>query len=99
METTSPAKINAQLLDEKLALLEKARAWSPRVISKFEAFLDSPDDYALFRANPYRFAAEKGINPQEAIDLFLHANKVGLLKMEWQVLCPACGDSIESFGA
>jgi class 3 adenylate cyclase len=99
MENTSPAPTNAQLLDEKLALLEKARAWSPRVISKFEAFLDSPDEYSLFRANPYRFAAEKGIDPQEAIDLFLHANKVGLLKMEWQVLCPTCGDAIQSFGS
>jgi class 3 adenylate cyclase len=99
MESTSPAKSNVQLLDEKLALLEKARAWSPRVISKFEAFLDSPDDYALFRANPYRFATETGIDPQEAVDLFLHANKVGLFKMEWQVICPACGDAVESFGA
>jgi class 3 adenylate cyclase len=99
METTSPAKSNAQLLDEKLALLEKARTWSPRVISKFEAFLDSPDEYSLFRANPYRFAENKAVDTQEAIDLFLHANKVGLLKMEWQVLCPSCGDAIESFGA
>lgn len=90
---------NAKFLDERLTLLEKARPWSPRVMAKFELFLQSPDEHALFRANPYRFASERGVEPAEAVDLFLHASKTGILRMEWHVICPNCGDSIESFGA
>ena len=51
--------VNEALLDERLAELEKARAWSPRVVSKLEAHIRSADDEALFRINPLTFAAEK----------------------------------------
>ncbi|HUO58007.1 MAG TPA: DUF5939 domain-containing protein, partial [bacterium] len=99
METSSSAKINSQVLEEKLAALEKAHTWSPRVISKLEALLLTGDDFQLFRINPLQFAKEKGVDEQESIDLFLHGTKLGLFKMEWQVLCPNCGDTVESFGA
>ncbi len=91
--------LNEDFLEERLAVLEKARDWSPRVISKLEALIRVPDDFLLFRVNPIQFSKEKGVSEQESIDLFLHATKLGLFKMEWQVLCPSCGDTVESFGA
>jgi hypothetical protein len=27
----------------------------------------------------------------EALDLFLHATKVGLFEMDWHIVCPHCG--------
>lgn len=99
METASAPKINSKVLEEKLAQLEKARNWTPRVISKLEALLLNPDDFQVFRINPLQFAKEKGVEEQESIDLFLHGSKLGLFKMEWQVLCPNCGDTVESFEA
>jgi class 3 adenylate cyclase len=92
-------KIDAKLLDEKLGAVEKARAWSPRLVSKLEALLNTDDEYQLFRINPLKFAKERGADESEAIDLFLHAAKQGLFKMEWQLLCPSCGDTVESFGS
>ncbi len=65
--------INEKLLDERLAALEAARAWSPRLVSKLESHMRSADDAALFRINPLTFAAEKSLSETEAIDLFLHA--------------------------
>lgn len=91
------AKLNEQQLDEKLEALEKARAWSPRAISKLETFIRSADDFALFRVNPLRFSLDKNIPEPEAIDLFLHAAKVGLFQMAWNLMCPACGAPINSF--
>jgi class 3 adenylate cyclase len=92
-------KINHSLLDQKLTELEKARAWSPRVISKLEALINSQDPWDLYRVNPIRFANERGMDEAEAVDLFLHASKLGLFKMEWHLICPSCGDAVASFAS
>src|SRR3972149_5636312 len=90
-------KINEDVLDRKLEELEKARTWSPRVISKLEGLIRSGDDYSLFRINPLKFGSDKNILEQEVIDLFLYGTKCGIFKMNWQLLCPGCGDVVESF--
>ena len=76
----SPLQLNEPLLDEKLAQLEESRSWSSRVISRLETTIRIADDYALFRVNPLQYAKEKGMAEAEAIDLFLHAAKVGLFE-------------------
>ena len=82
--------VHEKILDERLAALERARAWSPRVISKLESHIRTADDVALFRINPIRFAAEKNIAEAETIDLFLHGAFLGLFEMDWLLLCSAC---------
>jgi len=89
--------LNESLLDDKLAELEKVRTWSPRVVSKLEAFLRVDDEWALFRANPFTFASERGVAEEEAVDLFLWASKVGIFQMTWNLLCPGCGVAVQSF--
>src|SRR5436190_24115160 len=88
--------LNETLLDAQLARLERARDWSPRVISKLEAFMRTADDPALFRVDPIQYAAEKGMAEQESIDLFLHASKLGLFDLEWDLLCACCGQVFSS---
>ncbi|MBI2059892.1 MAG: adenylate/guanylate cyclase domain-containing protein [Nitrospirae bacterium] len=88
--------INEKLLDEKLTGLEKARAWSPRTISKLETTIRSAEDLDLFRINPKRYASERGTAESEAIDLFLHLAHLGLFQMDWHMTCPACGDVLQS---
>jgi class 3 adenylate cyclase len=89
--------LDEAVLDEMLAELEKLRSWSPRVVSKLETFLRTDDEWALFRANPFTFAAERGVNEDEAVDLFLHASKVGVFQMSWILICPGCGGAVQSF--
>jgi class 3 adenylate cyclase len=90
--------IDERLLESRMTQVEQARAWSPRVISRFEALIRSGDEVGLYRANPLAFARDRGVGEPEAIDLFLHAARAGLLDMHWDILCPHSGLVLESFG-
>ena len=92
-------KIDERALDERLAALEAARAWSPRTISRLETLVRSRDDEAVFRVNPVKFAAERDMAEAETVDLFLHAAAVGLFAMDWLLLCPMCSCVVGSFGS
>src|SRR5688572_29371361 len=92
-------QVDEGVLDQALAALETARAWSPRLISKLESHIRAADDAELFRINPFAFAAEKHIGEAETIDLFLHATALGLFEMSWMLLCPICSCVMESFRA
>jgi class 3 adenylate cyclase len=91
--------IDDRLLESKMTEIEQARAWSPRVISKFETLIRSGDDQSLYRVNPLAFARDRAIAEAEAVDLFLHATRSGLFDMSWDVLCPQSGMVLDSFGA
>ncbi|MFN8371875.1 MAG: DUF5939 domain-containing protein [Anaerolineae bacterium] len=93
----SSSEINERLFDEKLTQLESVRSWSPRVISRLETTIRTADDYDLFRINPLRYAADRNMAENEAIDLFLYGTKFGLFEMEWHLICPSCGHVVESF--
>ncbi len=93
------ASVNEALLDDQLGALEKERAWSPRVISKLESFVRSADDWGLFRVNPFVFAEERGIAEDEAVDLFLHASRIGLFRVNWSLVGPGCGAAVQSFSS
>ncbi len=90
-------QVNEKVLDEALAGLETAKAWSPRVISKLESHIRAADEAALFRINPFNFAREKNISESETIDLLLHATALGLFEMDWLLVCPMCSCVVESF--
>jgi class 3 adenylate cyclase len=89
--------VDERMLDERLAQLELARPWSPRVVSRLEGLIRTDDDAALFRVNPLTFASERGLEEDEAIDLFLHATAQGLFEMDWLLICPRCACAVESF--
>ena len=91
------ADLNEKLLDDRLAALETARPWSPRVISKLESHIRSATDDALFRINPLTFTREKNLSEAETIDLFLHATALGIFEMQCLLLCPLCSCVVESF--
>ena len=69
------AIVNEELLDERLAKLEMARAWSPRLVSKLESYVRSADDEALFRINPFSLARERNLPEDEVIDLLLNVER------------------------
>ncbi|HET6467304.1 MAG TPA: DUF5939 domain-containing protein [Geminicoccaceae bacterium] len=93
------ARIDERALDQRLAALEAARTWSPRTVSRLETLVRSGGDEAVFRVNPVKFAAERGMAEAETIDLFLHAVDVGLFAMDWLLLCPLCSCVVGSFGS
>jgi len=90
------AIVKEEALDDRLAKLETARSWSPRLLSRLETHIRSADDEALFRINPFTFAHERSLREDEVIDLFLHATSLGLFGMDWLLLCPKCSCVVES---
>jgi class 3 adenylate cyclase len=52
-------------------------------------------DDALVHINPVRFAKQYALPVDAVVETFLHARKVGLLTMEWQYVCPGCGEIVE----
>src|SRR5436190_2461186 len=93
------ANVQERLLESKMIEIERARSWSPRVISKFETLIRGADDLSLYRINPLAFARDRAIAESESIDLFLHATRSGLFDMSWDVVCPQSGMVLDSFGA
>jgi hypothetical protein len=91
-----PAIVREDLLDDRLAKLETARSWSPRLLSRLETHIRSADDDALFRINPFTFARERSLREDEVIDLLLYATSLGLFGMDWLLLCPKCSCVVES---
>jgi class 3 adenylate cyclase len=89
-------KVDDAQLEESLAKVERARNWSPRVISKLENAIRTAGDDDLFRVSPLQWAAEKNMAEHEAIDLFLFGAKAGLFYMEWNVICPCCAQITQS---
>jgi class 3 adenylate cyclase len=89
--------VDERMLDERLAKLEAARPWSPRIVSRLEALIRANDDAALFRVNPFAFASQRGLDAGETVDLFLHASALGLFEMDWLLVCPRCACAVESF--
>ncbi|HZA92252.1 MAG TPA: DUF5939 domain-containing protein [Gemmatimonadales bacterium] len=89
--------VDERTLDERLAQLEAVRPWSPRVVSRLETLIRTDDDAALFRINPFTFANQRGLEQDEAVDLFLHATALGMFEMDWLLICPRCACAVESF--
>lgn len=91
------SELDERVLEDRLAALEAARGWSPRVVSRLESRIRSGDDLALFRMNPLAYASETSMEEAEAIDLFLVASHVGLVDMDWIIVCLSCANTASSF--
>jgi class 3 adenylate cyclase len=87
--------INERLLAEKLGALETAVPGSEELLRTLDCFIRTAADDALVRINPVRFAKHHGLPAEAVIKVFLHAREAGLLTMEWQYVCPGCGEIVE----
>ena len=64
---------------------------SPKVTSAIEALVSSGSDVELNRINVIDFACARGLSEDASLGAFLHAAKLGLFDMSWNLLCPGCG--------
>lgn len=89
------AAVNEQLLAERLDGLAAAIPTRGELIETFAGFVRTADDEALVRINPISFAQRHDCASDAVVELFLHARKLGLLTMDWQYVCPGCGEIVE----
>src|SRR5438128_7684942 len=75
------------------ALRESADA---DVVSAIEALVRDAPDNRLNRINALAFARKMGLNEDRVIAAFLHAARLGLFELSWNVLCPGCGGVLDA---
>jgi class 3 adenylate cyclase len=61
------------------------------VVAALEQLVREGKDADLNRINALDFAARYGLPVDKALDAFLHASRLGLFEMSWNILCPGCG--------
>ena len=61
-----------------------------------ERLVAGAPDRQLVRINPLAFAAENGLPEEPTIAAFLHAAKIGIFDLSWNVLCPGCAGVLDS---
>src|SRR5215469_12677370 len=60
-----------------------------------ELVQDAPDR-ALSRVNVLDFAVKTGVDQESAIAAFLHAARLGIFELSWNMLCPGCGGVLDT---
>jgi class 3 adenylate cyclase len=77
-----------------LALLREAA--EPAAVAAIEKMIADGSDASLCRVNVLDFAKRASVTDDQAIAAFLHAARLGIFGMQWNVLCPGCGAVLDS---
>src|SRR5271169_3411032 len=68
----------------------------PEAVDAIEKLVQDAPDRALCRVNVLDFAAQAGVDEERAIAAFLHAARLGIFELSWNVLCPGCGGVLDT---
>src|ERR1700736_1040053 len=78
----------------QFALLK--RTADPEVAAAIEELIEKGEDHELNRINVMDFSARTGLDEERVISGFLHASRLGLFDLTWNVLCPGCGGVLDA---
>jgi class 3 adenylate cyclase len=68
----------------------------PKVAAAIQQLIESGADHELNRINLLDFSARTGLDEERVISGFLHASRLGLFDLTWNVLCPGCGGVLDA---
>src|SRR5262252_10163975 len=68
----------------------------PETVAEIERFVAEAPDRELCRVNVIAFAAKHRLDEERVIAAFLHAARLGIFELSWNVLCPGCGGVLDS---
>ncbi len=68
----------------------------PAMVDALQASVETAPDRFLNRINPLAYAEAHGLDEEETIGGFVHAARLGLFDMSWNMLCPGCGGVLEA---
>src|ERR1700731_364630 len=84
-------------MSETEALFSVLRQSSdPACASAIEEAVRDAFDPDLCPGNPPSFAAKRGLDEERTIAAFLHASRLGIFELSWNVLCPGCGGVLDT---
>src|SRR5215813_13002052 len=61
-----------------------------------ETLVREGEDRDLMRLNPLAFAGRRGLDEERVIAALLHAARLGIFELSWNVLCPGCGGVLDT---
>jgi class 3 adenylate cyclase len=65
-------------------------------VAAIERAVRSAPDRDLCRVNVLDFAKRHGLDEERTVAAFLHAARLGLFELSWNVLCPGCGGVLDA---
>src|SRR4051794_23560959 len=68
----------------------------PEITQRLEHLVEHGADRDLNRINALAFAANHGLDEEKTIAAFLHAARIGVFELSWNVLCPGCGGVLDT---
>jgi class 3 adenylate cyclase len=68
----------------------------PAVADAIARLIDEGEDHELNRINVLDFSKRIGLDEERVISGFLHASRLGLFDLTWNVLCPGCGGVLDA---
>src|SRR6202051_2237681 len=68
----------------------------PETVIAIERFVAEASDRELCRINLIDFAARRRLDEELVIAAFLHAARLGIFELSWNVLCPGCGGVLDA---
>ncbi|NEJ06274.1 adenylate/guanylate cyclase domain-containing protein [Rhizobium leguminosarum] len=72
------------------------QAADPQTVECIENLVMRGSDRDLNRINALAFADAHGLDQEKTIATFLHAARIGVFEMTWNVLCPGCGGVLDT---
>src|SRR5688500_15396351 len=66
------------------------------VVDAIVRLVEDAPDRQLSRINALAFAAKNGLDEERTIAAFLHAVRLGMFDIAWNVLCPGCGGVLDT---
>jgi class 3 adenylate cyclase len=71
----------------------------PELAARLVGLLHRSDDLSLIRMRPFALADYWGTDRRETLEMFLQAARLGLLDVQWELICPMCRGAAESHGS
>src|SRR5580700_999778 len=65
-------------------------------VAAIERLVGSAPDHALNKINPLELAASEGLDEQRVVAALLHATRLGLFEMSWDVVCRSCAGVLDA---
>src|SRR6266436_1666426 len=81
-------------IQAQIALLKQTA--DPAVADAIARLIDNGEDHELNRINVLDFSRRTGLDEERVISGFLHASRLGLFELTWNVLCPGCGGVLDA---
>ncbi|MBZ9709675.1 adenylate/guanylate cyclase domain-containing protein [Mesorhizobium sp. B2-1-8] len=78
------------------SLLRQSTDVDPQAIDAIRRTIAEGKDHELCRINALAFASKNGLDEERTISAFLHAARVGIFDISWNVLCPGCGGVLDT---